>query len=142
MAKSVTARYKVKAGEVKPAITINKAKPATLEAQIEAKGFKIPLSHFSVKPKTDTTGSPHKTAKAEVVKGSPFKVKQGFVWQGNVFKRETEKRLPIQKLAGPAVPQMLQNEELLQGVEDYASDVLKDRLDHEITVLLNGWDKK
>jgi len=142
LAQQITGRYKIKSADIKPSISVVRAKPQTLEARLDVKSYRLDLKRFGIKPQTDTTGSPHKKVTAEVLRGSPFEVKKGFVWQGHVFQRESDKRLPIQKLSGPAVPQMATGENVIETVEEHASEALRERVNHELTVLLNGWDKK
>lgn len=45
----------------------------------------------------------------------------------------------IKEIMGSSVPQMLGNSEVQQALVDGAMQVFDDRVDHEITAILNGW---
>lgn len=57
-----------------------------------------------------------------------------------LYERETDERLPIRQLYGPAVPQMMSYNAEVQGkIQTHIKDEFKKRLDHEVTAILNGW---
>ncbi|MBQ9273295.1 MAG: phage tail protein [Succinivibrio sp.] len=141
LSRKVTERYTVKAGDVKSSMKMTRA-GKELEARIDIESPRIDASKFKLKPRQDTTGQPNKKVTAEYLKGSPFQVKKGFIWHGHLFEREEEKRLPINKMTGPAIAQMAGSEQVIEEVEERASDALSRNLEHEVTVLLEGWDKK
>lgn len=141
IASLVTEQYAIKSRDVKAAFSLHKASKSSLEAELEISGPRIGYSHFKVSPRSDTTGRNRKAVKVEVKKGSPFTVEKGFVWKGNVFRRDGNDRLPVTRMSGPAVAQMAGSEEVMQQVEEHVNEHFSKNLDHEVTALLKGWTK-
>ncbi len=57
-----------------------------------------------------------------------------------LFERYGTGRLPIKQEYGPSVPQMMgANPELANTIGDNVRRVFEERMEHEITALLNGW---
>jgi hypothetical protein len=57
-----------------------------------------------------------------------------------IFERETSDRKPIKELFGPAPTQMMySNEEVMDSVEERASEMYEQRIEHEIYRILNGY---
>ena len=139
--------YNIKAGEIKGSIKKTRANPGTLSAEVKSKGSVIPLDKFktsrlmttSNKGDVKSVSLNKKVVKAAVKKGAMKPVLGAFVVSlhgAKIFKRETKKRLPINRLFGPSVPQMGSNEKIAEAVNDKAEGMYSRTLDHEITRLL------
>ncbi len=61
--------------------------------------------------------------------------------QAGVFERTTTKRFPVRQLYGPAIPQMLDNEQVKEMMEKVAVETFQQRMEHEMLRVLNGWGK-
>lgn len=58
----------------------------------------------------------------------------------NIFERVGRSRLPISDFYGPSVPQMMgANPELSKAVAEKMSQTFEERMEHEITAIMNGW---
>ncbi len=109
---------------------------------IEFRGYHIPLIRFNsrvganglytVNVKRDNSGETLKHVfRAEM--------KSGHI---GLFERYGKSSLPIKQLMGPSVPQMMgANETLPEAVGDDVRKVFEERMEHEITAILNGWHK-
>jgi len=137
--KEVPKKYHIKAGIVGTAIKKNPASPATLKATVTASGGPIGLDKFKVSPKTI---NPRRKSqlKISVRKDRPIgNVNGAFNAMINglkVMKRIGKKRLPIDRLFGPSIPQMAGNEEIANKVRNEGGRVFERRLAHEINRLL------
>lgn len=108
---------------------------------IEFKGFHIPLLKFDTKVDKDGRVSTRvKRSSAKTVFENVFKQTVGTHGHEGVFERLTERRLPIEEKLGPSTPQMMSyNDDLSQDIGDKVRDVFDQRLEHEISAILNGW---
>lgn len=129
--KAIRESYTAKASDIKKTIRLEKASKSNLEGTFYSSGTKISASHFKITPKTDTTGLNKKAVKVEIKKGSKYTVSRGFNWNSNLFRRKGNARLPIKKEMGPSVPQMLENEDVLDSITQKAHETLEKRLAHE-----------
>ncbi len=139
--RKVREQYTVKSKDVNSTISITKASTGSLGAVIKSKGERMPLIKFKVSPSSPRPKNPPKVLRVEVKKGGLKNLVGAFVANvsGNkVFKRITSKRLPIQQLFGPAVPQMLGNISVKEFIENEAKKVFDQRLDHEIERIMGG----
>lgn len=133
----------------------------TVAAYVTFSGRKIPLYRYSgAKPKAPQwkkdelvraktsegwknipEGMP---AYGHVLKGtSPTLFKHAFTARMSnghtgIFERDGA---GIEELMGLSVPQMLGNDEVAEKLAQDASEKFSERLDHEVTRLLNGWGK-
>lgn len=73
-----------------------------------------------------------------IKRGNKFKVPRGFADGGHFMKREEKARLPIRGVAGPAIPQLFQNPQVMEALQKRAGEVFEDRLYHEIDHRLKG----
>lgn len=142
--KAIRERYTVRATDIRETLRIKKATKSDLEGSLTSRGTKLDInaSHFKVRPRTDTTGNRQRKVVAELIKGSPFEVQRGFIYNTQVFRRAGRARLPIAKQVGPAVPQMLEQDDVLQRATEAISERFRERLEHETEVLLNNLDGK
>ncbi|MEK4713470.1 phage tail protein [Sporosarcina sp. FSL K6-5500] len=131
--KEVRKEYTIKAGDVKGTIKKRTANRGDLRASVKSTGGVIPLDKF----KTSKLG--RKQVKVAVKKGQLKKVLGAFaadISGPKIFKRKTKKRLPINKLFGPSVPQMAGESSIAERINNQASETFERRLDHEINRLL------
>lgn len=151
MGKETSAKYHVTSGTVKGTISLSKANAGSLKAKAESKDARVKLFKFKVSPKTQVRvtsrgGRSPRMYKAAVKKDGGYKPLSGnpkpFVTgmrsgHMGVFERTSGSRLPIKELYGPAVPQMIKNEEVMSKIQEKTNETLKKRIDHEISNLLS-----
>lgn len=135
--------YTIKASSVKQSLSVKKASKNELVAQFlsSANSASLSMAHYKFSPNKETTGKAFKPVTVEIKKGSPFEVKNGFVWNGTVFRRTGKNRLPIEVKTGPTVPQLLSQEDAFEALQAKAEETFMKRLDHEVGVLLKGVTK-
>lgn len=131
-------RYIVKVSDIKKTLKISKATAVKPTAQLKSIGKRIFLYKFRVSPKMPRPSRPPRAYKAKVLKKSVLKPITGaFVAQmksghTGIFQRNNKKRLPINELVGPAVPQMIGNEAVIKKIEQEAQNTINKRLQHEL----------
>lgn len=139
--KSVREEYTAKAKSVRDTISISKASSSKLEAVVKSVSPPLPLRDFQVSPRTEN-GKRRSPIRVSVKKGNKSSFDKAFVVRTggtiNVFERVGKRRLPIQKLFGPSVPQMIGNDKVITRISDDATAMMEKRLDHEINRLLDG----
>ena len=136
--REVRAVYPVKASEIRPTLIKKTAKPNALNASIKSKGKVLGLDQFKVSPKT-VQPLRKKPIKVAVKKGALKSLPNAFVADISgikIFERTSKKRLPIRRLYGPSVPQMLKNVGVQEKLNVQANNKFKERLDHEINRLI------
>ena len=138
VSKEVRKEYNIKAADIKATLSKTRASRANLSAIVKSRGELLPLDKFKVSPKTV---QPKRKAPIKVgVKKSGLKPLLGaFVADINgikVFERQGKGRLPVRKLFGPSVPQMLKNEEVRANIDREGTATFYRRLDHEINRIL------
>lgn len=140
LSKTVRARYIVKAAAVKSSLHTEKANKNKLFGKVESRGKTLPMGTF--RTKVYKKGP----MKAQVLKGGGMKPIKG-LFVGKTFKkpwpvqrmgRRTNIRLP----AGPSVPQMIGNENVLKKAAPEISEFLNRRILHEISYRLNKGGSK
>jgi Prophage minor tail protein Z (GPZ). len=139
--KKVREEYQIKAGDVRSTIKITQANKNTLGALVKSTGGRIPLIKFKVSPSSPRPKNPPKALRAAVKKSGLKEIVSAFVANVNgnkVFRRTSKKRLPIEQLFGPAVPQMLGNVSVREYIESEAAKMFDQRLDHEIQRVLES----
>lgn len=138
ISKEVRKEYVIKAKDVRETIRKTRATRSNLSATVISRGGAIPLDRFRVSPKT-VQPRRKKPIRVEVKKDGLKELLGAFVANINgikVFKRVGKKRLPIKRLFGPSVPQMLDNEEVRDKIEKQGQEMFEKRLDHEINRIL------
>ena len=131
--------YTVKAKEVRGTMRVIKASRKTLSAQLRSRGNLIPLDHFKYKPKQPRPKNPPKALQVQVKKTGYKELLHSFVADINgpkIWQRVGKSRLPIRRLMGPAVPEMLGQDNVRAKVLEKALETYKKRLDHEINRML------
>lgn len=73
-----------------------------------------------------------------VKRGGGKKVARSFSLKGRFVAREGKERYPIKGLYGPAVPQLFENQEVMDTMEKRGSEILEKRLEHELDLILKG----
>ena len=133
--KAVRQEYVISAKDVKADMTMKKASYTNLHASLTARGPMIDLMQFKVKIQS-------KGVFAQVKKGGGGIIPKAFFAStgksAGVFHRTTTSRLPIQREFGPSIAQMFGNESVISQMEKRSSEVLEERLAHELDVILGG----
>lgn len=133
--KEIRQRYIIKAADVNSTFSIRRASKGDLSAVIRSRSRGTGLDKYRFSPKR-TTGKRPRVLKAAVKKGGALKPIPGaFVADKNgvkIFIREGRKRLPIRRLYGPPAPEMFNNIEIKQVVEEKARQLYAERLQHEL----------
>ena len=73
-----------------------------------------------------------------VEKGRGKIVGKSFEWKDHFFKRTYRSRLPIERIIGPAVPQLFENAGVQNEVQTAAMGKYEERLRHEVGRILEG----
>jgi hypothetical protein len=139
ISKEARKRYVIKASDIKSTLSKTKASRSRLSAVVKSEGKLIGLDKFKVTPKT-VDPKRKKPIKIGVKKNGVKKVLGAFVADihgTKIFKRTDKARLPIQRLLGPSVPQMIGNPEVKSKIEQEGYDTFNKRLDHEINRILD-----
>ena len=100
--------------------------------QIIIIGPPLGIDKFSYKPKYDTTGATQRPVRVSVKRNVQRTVGNGFVWQGHVFRRVGDARRPVEKVTGPAVPQLIEDPQILDEISEETQDYFEERLQHEL----------
>lgn len=110
-----------------------KANDASLTYSIIGRGKHIPLKDFAARQG------------ARGVSATPWGIRRMFKHTfivasigGNVFKRLGKKRLPIEKLWGPAIPREMVREVTANAFQTTVAASLPARVEHEVRVLTDG----
>lgn len=140
--KSTREEYTIKSKDINSTITIKKATKSNLGTVVKSKGAMEPLTKYKVSPKKANPSSPPKFFKAAVKKDGLKIVPRGFMatYKGQeiAFQRAGTDRTPINRLSGPAVPMILNNQDNIDKAYDEAKTMLYKRLDHEVKRVLEG----
>ncbi len=57
----------------------------------------------------------------------------------NVYERITTKRFPLEKKYSPSAAHMMMDENVEKNMDEHVTKVFNERIEHEITRILNGW---
>lgn len=138
ISKEVRKEYIIKAADIKETLEKGKANKTNLSAIVKSRGNLIPLDRFKVSPRK--VSPKRKTPiKIAVKKDAAKPLKGAFVGDIHgikVFKRSSRKRLPIDRLFGPSIPQMIGNEDVREKINTEGREMFERRLDHEINRIL------
>lgn len=148
--REVAAKYFISQGNISETIKISRASTAKLSAELTSKGGPIALSKFKVSPnrrakKTKKGYSPsvyevgvEREGGMKPLSGNPkafiATMRSGHV--GVMERKSTVFRLPIKQLYGPAVPSMIKNDEVMEHIQDAASEMLERRISAEVNNIL------
>lgn len=135
--KEVRKEYIIKAKDIEATLIRRKATRNALSASILSRGNPIPLDRFKVSPRT-VQPKRKKPIKVAVKKTGLKELMGAFVADIHgikVFRRRTKKRLPIDRLFGPSIPQMI-NDKVAERINEEGRTTFQKRLEHEINRIL------
>lgn len=121
-------------------ITLKSASAGSLEATVTFGGSKIPLNKFQVSPKSP--GGRY-TVIAAGKRGGGAVLPHAFIANlsntGGVYERIAKPRFPVEEKMGLSTGQMVGSQEVSSGLEDEVSEVVNQRIEHEVARLLAGY---
>lgn len=135
----VRERYLAKAAAVKKSFTIKKANSGHLAGVAISKGASLPLTAFKItKPKRGPM-------RVKVLRSGSPKPVQGLFsrrfpkgYEGPMM-RTSLKRYPLKTPFGPAIPVMIENDQVVGKIEQDADKFFNARFAHEIDYRLSKW---
>lgn len=151
--KKVREEYFIKDSDIEKTLVMKKSTITTLSGTIVSTSTRTALSKFNIKNSRSGLTVAIKKSNGRVpisgkpiLFGKPFlaKVKNGHI---GVMQRKTEKKQRIasgewksqmQELFTLSIPQMLGNPSVQNFVEDYISDIVTKRFNHEVDRLIRG----
>lgn len=143
MSREAAKEYFVSISSVRRTVTVKKA-GRDLLAVLESKGLPISLAKFKVKPlRVQHKGKKNKKLRVRVKRSSAgatldrafvSTIGSGF----GVFERSGKSRFPIKKLFGPAIPQMVGSDSVVEVIKETASTKLNGELVRQIKRLTGG----
>lgn len=108
--KIIRQRYNVKKRDVSIGVRSFKATKSRLQGRIDFGGNAIALDKFNPSPKRYTKNKPRQGISVEIRRGRKTLFRSSFMSRaGVIFVREGKERLPIKKLYGPRIYQMIDN---------------------------------
>lgn len=137
--KAVRSTYNINVGNINKyaKITTKKVSSSNPVGSVSYAGHVIPLINFDVSNSKPVSVSVLREAGAKMLKDA-YVTNLGKYGVG-VFERETSFRESSKQLFGPSAAQMVENSAVITDVETKAGKVLNDRIEHEISRLLNGY---
>ena len=131
--------YTLKSGIMRKTMAMHRANKNNLNAELVSRGRRLPMRYYAHKPGRDTTGSKRQQVSVAVRKGSLKPVGQGFIYNGMVMQRVGSSRLPVTQLYSLSVPNILDNEQVVDAIQDRMRQAVHKRLAHETERLLKGY---
>ena len=135
-----SAEYTINQGQfkshVRDKVYIEGGSGGVASVKIVFAGSVIPLIEFNTK--FSKTGG----VATAVKRGGGGVLEHAFVANVHrigVYERITSSRLPIEQKYGPSAAHMMENENVEQKMEQQVVTVFNERIEHEITRVLNGW---
>ena len=137
--KEVRKDYHAKSADIKATLKVFKASASKLQAEVKSSGKTLGLDKFKVSP---MTANPKRKSqlKIAVKKSGTKQILGAFIANINgtkVFQRDGKARLPISRLMGPSVPQMIGKEKKVNKITQDAYSTYETRTTHEINRLLS-----
>lgn len=121
----------LKYGAVKAAMKRFSGNAANLQGEIKGTGNHVPLKAFGArKTAKGVSAAPWNTRR--VFPGTFFVQRYG----GDVFRRTTDKRFPVKKLFGPAIPKEMVKDQAKVAFNKTVATELPKRVEHEMARLL------
>ena len=138
--KVVRRDYNVKAAVVRRGLKVRQARGKALEGAAIVSGSRIPLIQFRARPATPDAKRPPGGVSVHV-KSARKAVRHAFIAQMGsghigVFQRQGAGSLPISEKFSYAVPEMLDQADAVQTIEDNAVQRFSRTLDHQMNYLL------
>ncbi len=152
--KETSARYRIKQGDVEKTIKVIRGNQNQPSAKLISKDVHPNLVKFQVLPKKQVKrekvkkmkpyrASVKKSTSAIPLDGSSSRRKPFIMTMKNGFTGLFRQKRGIEGMAGyiegiygPAVPQIIKNEEIMNKVQAEASKMMLERIDHEIDQIL------
>ena len=136
--RAVTQEYAISSSEftnrTKNVNNIQRASSGEVSINFGYRGSVIPLRVFDTK--VDRSG--RVVTRVRQALDHAFEAKMGSHY--GIYERQGEKRFPVKELFGPATPQMMySNEVVMDSIEAKMASTYEERIEHEITRVLNGW---
>jgi hypothetical protein len=139
MVRNATKTYTVKYGDLLSGLTMKRANPAKLMAEINSSGSYLGLDHFQLNPNM-RTGRTSVTATVKNGNGIMLNDRTFIAYRDGhlgAFEREGSGQLPIKRKYGPSAPQMLGPTTQLPELDEFMSQKLNERFEHELNRLLS-----
>lgn len=136
--KEVRTEYNIKAKDIQATLTKTRATRTSPSGEVISTGNLIGLDKFKVSPKTV---NPRRKVpiKVGVKKDGLKEVVGAFVADINgikVMERKGKARLPIKRLFGPSIPQMIDNVGVREKIINEGQQMFLNRFEHEINRIL------
>ncbi len=125
--------YTIKKRDITRRVTIERASKGNLQAVIRVKGPEENVSVYKSSLRKKGVFVSIKRGGGTMVPRSFDKQKQK-----NFFAREGAARLPIRPLFGPSVPQLWENEVVMENLQEETMEMYQRRLRHELERLMAG----
>ncbi len=130
--KNVRENYNVKAASVRKGFSFKKANRRNSNASALIRGSRISLREFGARP--NSLRSRPKVGLSVRVGRQRKTIRGSFFSKGkHVFRRSEKTRLPIEKLLGPSIPQMMNNIDVVSNVEKSAVERFEKNFKHEMS---------
>lgn len=142
--REIREKYNIRARDVnnKNNVILRRSTSNSLDTAIKWRGKNVPLINFRTNPRQVPEKAPRvlraavKRSGMKPIKGAFItRVKSGHV---GVFLRAGRRRLPIRELYGPAVPVMLNHQDIIEKLKATAEKRMHERLDHEMNRILDN----
>ncbi|KAA8750101.1 phage tail protein [Paenibacillus sp. UASWS1643] len=134
--RKVREKYTVKAASITKTFSAGKASAGSLRSKLVSSDGSMPLIRFKTYPSKPTPKKLPKVLKASILNGGKKVVPGAFVTKVGshigVLERKTKKRLPIKELLGPAVPVMVNKQEVREETEKVLKEAFETRMMHEL----------
>ncbi|WP_064611163.1 phage tail protein [Streptobacillus moniliformis] len=131
--KSVTEEYSVKRKDLFKNLKVRKSTTTTLNGLINVVGSPLGLDHFKLVPRVRRRNKVVRVAvkrrATKVLPNAFIAYHDGFL---GAFSRVGKSSLPIKRLKGPSIPQMFGGSSIIEKLQGFAENKLKERLEHEI----------
>lgn len=140
--RAVSQEYYVKVGDFNKAVTYKATEKtdgnSVTSVSLNFTGHVIKLISFDTKVGQDGRVVTH-VKRGNAAQALDHAFARPVFGEAGVFERKTSRRFPVRQLYGPAIPQMLNNDEVKEMVEDVVVTTFEQRMEHEILRVLNGW---
>ena len=135
--KTVCLEYVIRASDINSTISLSRASASQLTAKINSKGAPTPLIKFRARQNK-------KSLNVTVKRSGGGKIKNAFIattkkgYRGVFIRTNGKKAYPIKQIHGPSIPQMFNNDKVIDAMETRAEEQFAVRLIHEAGILLKG----
>ena len=139
--RAISKAYTVKQKDVRAVLRMTKkATPSSLGAAITGQYKPLPLTAFSLRPRTVGRRRPKGGLTVTVRRGHAYRVRSGFVaslgGQVRAVMRKTKKRFPVRVLYGPTVAKLMAEIDITETVMGQASKRLAVNIDRQTARIL------